>query len=59
MHPGKHGNPGNDLEFFSVLEFVLEFTILRVLSWKCRGIFSYSSPIFFRSHYLCILPLAI
>ena len=37
--PGKPGNPGNVLEIFFVLEFVLEFTIFRVLSWKCPGSF--------------------
>ena len=39
MHPGKLENAGYDLEFFSSLEFVLEFTIFRVLSWKSPGIF--------------------
>ena len=57
--PGKPGNPGNVLESFSVLEFVLEFTIFRILSWKCPRIFLYSSAIFSHSHYFCILPLAI
>ena len=37
MHPGKPGNPGNVLGFSCVLEFVLEFTIFRVLFWKCPG----------------------
>ena len=33
------GNPGNDLEFFSALKFVLEFYYFSVLSSKCSEIF--------------------
>ena len=40
------GNPGNVLEFFFVLEFVLEFTIFRVLLWKWHGIFLLQFTIF-------------
>ena len=32
--PEKPLNPGNFLEFLSVLESVLEFSIFRVLSWN-------------------------
>ena len=46
-HPRKSGNLGKVQDFFSVLEFVLEFTIFRVLSWKCHQIFFVQFTIFF------------
>ena len=51
-HPEKQGNPE------CVVVFVVEFTIFRVLSWKCLWSLFYHSPIF-HSHYFCILSLAI
>ena len=50
------GNPGNDLEFFSVLKFVLEFTISVFCLENVLIFFFVQSTKFFC---FCILPLAI